>query len=83
MAAQQLVTGNLTAAASTVPAIGHDTLILGYGNAFGALLWLLTAITVLTAIVVFSFLGRSSSTVAADDEEQLDEDEDALRVSKA
>ncbi len=83
MAAQQLVTGNLTAAASTVPAIGHGTLILGYGNAFGALLWLLTAITVLTAIVVFSFLGRSSSTVAADDEEQLDEDEDALRVSKA
>lgn len=83
-AAQRLVTGNLAAAASNVPAIGHDVLIQGYTNAFSALLWLLTAITLTTAIVVFSFLGRaSSSTVATEDVEQLQEEEEALRASKA
>jgi MFS family permease len=82
-AAQRLVTGNLAAAASNVPAIGHDALIRGYGDAFSTLLWLLTAITVITAIVVFSFLGRASSAVAIEYTEQLPEDEEALRASKA
>jgi sugar phosphate permease len=58
-AAQRLVTGDLLDAISNVPAIGHATLIQGYNEAFSALLWLLTAITALTAIVVFTFLGRS------------------------
>jgi hypothetical protein len=84
MAAQQLVTGDLAAAASSVPAIGHDALVQGYGHAFGTLLWLLTGITVLTAVVVFSFLGRSpASTVAEDAEPPEEDDEDMPRVSKA
>ena len=83
VAAQQLVTGNLGAAATNVPAIGHDAIIQGYGHAFSGLLWLLTAITVITAVVVFSFLGRSSSVTPTEDLEQLQEGEDALRVSKA
>lgn len=82
-AAQRLVTGDLVAAASSVPTIGHDALILDYGNAFSALLWLLTAITVITAIVVFSFLGRGSSDAQADETAPLMEEEEALCVSKA
>ncbi|KAA1178117.1 MFS transporter [Rhizobium tropici] len=82
-AAQQLVTGNLAAAASNMPAIGHEALIQGYGHAFSTLLWLLTAITAITAIVVFSFLGRASSTVTAEDADQLQEEETTLRTSKA
>ncbi|AYG65481.1 MULTISPECIES: MFS transporter [unclassified Rhizobium] len=82
-AAQQLVTGNLAAAASNAPAIGHEALVQDYGHAFSTLLWLLTAITAVTAIVVFSFLGRASSTVTAEDADQLQEDEETLRTSKA
>lgn len=83
MAAQQLVTGNLAAAASNVPAIGHDALIQSYGDAFSTLLWLLTGITVLTAAVVFSFLGRSSASAVAEDAEQPGEEEDTMRASNA
>ena len=82
-AAQQLVTGNLAAAASSIPAIGHDALIQGYGDAFSTLLWLLTGITVLTAAVVFSFLGRSSASAVAEDAEQPGEEEDTMSVSNA
>ncbi|NLS19673.1 MFS transporter [Rhizobium sp. P40RR-XXII] len=81
--AQQLVTGNLAAAASNVPAIGYEALIQDYGHAFNTLLWFLTAITVVTAIVVFSFLGRAPSTVTVEDADQLQEDEETLRTSKA
>lgn len=56
--AQRLATGNLSDAASTVPALGHAALIQAYGDGFSALLWLLTAITVLTAVVILTFLGR-------------------------
>ena len=63
-AAQQLVTGDLAGAAAALPETGRALLVQGYGDAFGLLLWLLAAITVLTAIVVFLFLGGRS----ADDE---------------
>lgn len=83
VAAQRLVTGDLAVAASNVPAIGHEALIHGYSDAFGTLLWLLTAITTITAIVVFSSLGRGASNDPADDTEPLPEEEEVLRVSKA
>lgn len=57
-AAQQLVTGDLKAAVASMPAIGHGGLVQGYGQAFATLLLLLTAITIVTAIVVVLFLGR-------------------------
>ena len=82
-AAQRLVTGDLAAAASNVSTIGHDVLIHGYGDAFSTLLWLLTAITTITAIVVFSFLGRGSSDDISEDGDLLPDGEEALRISKA
>ncbi len=82
-AAQRLVTGNLAAAASAVPAIAHDALVQGYSHAFGALLWLLTAITVITAVVVFSFLGRASPNVDPEDQDRSQPDEKPLRAANA
>ncbi|MFJ6322636.1 MULTISPECIES: MFS transporter [unclassified Rhizobium] len=82
-AAQRLVTGNLAAAASSVPAIGHDALISGYGDAFSSLLWLLTAITAITAIVVFTVLGRGSSSHIDEDANPIPQEEEALGISKA
>lgn len=69
IAAQRLVTGNLSDAASTMPALGHAALMQGYSDGFSTLLWLLTAITILTAIVIFTFLGRhhaEGSTIETD-----------------
>jgi hypothetical protein len=67
-----------------VPAIPHVLLIQSYSDAFSALLWLLTAITTITAIVVFAFLGRGTgeSTVEAADLEP-EGDEEALNASNA
>ncbi len=82
-AAQRLVTGNLAAAASSIPAISHDALINGYGDAFSSLLWLLTAITAITAIVVFTVLGRGSSSHIDEDANPIPQEEEALGISKA
>lgn len=59
-AAQQLVTGNLAAAEIATPEISRAALAQGYGDAFATLLLMLCAITVVTAIVVFVFLGRGA-----------------------
>lgn len=59
-AAQSLVTGDLSAAAMSVPWIDHTTLIQGYASAFEVLLLILAAITVLTAFVIFVFLGKGT-----------------------
>jgi hypothetical protein len=67
MVAQRLVTGNLEEAAQIVPGLAGVTLVDGYGRAFGDLLLVLTAITVVTAVVVFIFLGRGASEEASGD----------------
>jgi MFS family permease len=63
-AAQQLVTGDLVAASQILPGVGPTLLVQGYAAAFGSLLMLLTAITVMTAIIVFVFLGRGAHAAA-------------------
>ncbi|WP_368735328.1 hypothetical protein [Rhizobium sp. 18055] len=65
-AAQRLVTGDLTAAASLMPAIGRDRLALGYTQAFSSLLVLLASITIFTAVVVVAFLGRKEPAIEAE-----------------
>jgi MFS family permease len=67
--AQRLVTGDLQDAAELLPSIGQAALLQGYGDGFSSLLWLLTAITALTAVVVFLFLGRGSERVEDLEEE--------------
>ena len=67
--AQRLVTGDLQDAAALLPSIGQAALLQGYSDGFSALLWLLTAITALTALVVFLFLGRGGETVGDLEEE--------------
>ncbi|GGF31167.1 MFS transporter [Aliidongia dinghuensis] len=57
-AAQRLVTGDLADAASAFPAADRSALVHAYGAAFGTLLLLLAVVTVVTAIVVFLFLGH-------------------------
>ncbi|MDE1991237.1 MAG: MFS transporter [Rhizobiaceae bacterium] len=73
--AQLLVTGDLNGAAASAPAIGHAALIQGYSDAFSALLWLLTAITTVTAIVVFTFLGRGAEESSTETVDLQAEDE--------
>lgn len=46
-------------------------LLYGYSGGFSTLLWMLSAITMLTALVVFLFLGRGSET-AEDIEEEAE-----------
>lgn len=58
--AQRLVTGNVAEAGDIVPSIARGDLLQAYSDAFGMLLWLLTAITAATAVVVFVYLGRGA-----------------------
>ncbi len=67
-AAQRLVTGNVAGAAETLPAANHAALIGGYGSAFATLLVILCAVTVITAVVVFVFLGRKQAATEGLDE---------------
>ncbi|MBN8943428.1 MAG: MFS transporter [Rhizobiales bacterium] len=68
-AAQRLVTGDLAGAASALPAAGRAALVQGYGSAFSLLVLGLTAVTVVTAVIIFLFLGRGT---AADDAEAVE-----------
>ncbi|WP_457584021.1 hypothetical protein [Ensifer canadensis] len=55
-----------------MPSIDHVAMLQAYGSAFGTLLWLLTAITAATAVVVFLYLGKSAEKVeSAPDETDL------------
>ncbi|MGB3820619.1 MFS transporter [Achromobacter pulmonis] len=65
-AAQRLVAGDFDALAAILPGVGRAVLAQACAEAFATLLWILAAITVLTALVVFLFLGKSEArTVAA------------------
>lgn len=75
--AQRLVTGDLREAAALVPSMERAAFLQGYSDGFSTLLWLLSAITMLTAVVVFLFLGRSHETV----EDIEDEAEQAAAVT--
>ncbi len=57
-AAQRLVAGDFFAAAELLPNTGRAVLAHASGDAFTTLLMMLSAVTVLTAFVVFLFLGR-------------------------
>jgi hypothetical protein len=61
--AQQLVTGNPSAAVALMPSVSREVFVGAYSHAFGTLLLVLTAITAATAIVVFIFLGRGSAEI--------------------
>ncbi|GLS23129.1 MFS transporter [Labrys miyagiensis] len=65
--AQKLVTGDVAGAASLLPDMTRAALVQAYGNGFSTLLMLLAGITVVTALVVFTFLGegRVEKEVAA------------------
>lgn len=55
-AAQRLAAGDLVAAGETLQEVDRAVLVSLYSDAFSDLLLLLTAITLLTALVVFAFL---------------------------
>ena len=58
-AAQRLATGDMARAVTALPAASHEQLAASYEEAFRALLHILTAITVLSAVTVFAFLSRT------------------------
>lgn len=57
-AAQRLVTGDIGSAAAGLPQMSRAAIVQSYGDAFSTLLLMLCAITIVTAVVVFAFLGR-------------------------
>jgi hypothetical protein len=59
-AAQHLATGDLSGAASLLPSIAAESLVRTYGVAFSELLYILIAITLLAAAIVFGLLGRAT-----------------------
>ncbi|MGE6783937.1 MFS transporter [Ensifer adhaerens] len=61
--AQRLATGNLAEASLLSPDVSQAVLLKAYGDAFSGLLLILTGITVLTAIVVFLFVGWGGAAV--------------------
>ncbi|GGE55092.1 MFS transporter [Agaricicola taiwanensis] len=67
--AQRLVTGDLSEAAMLVPTVDKTALMHEFSDGFSTLLWLLSGITILTALIVFFFLGRSHETVEEIEEE--------------
>jgi hypothetical protein len=70
-AAQRLVTGDLSGALAALPVAGRIALVQSYGAAFGTLLGVLAAITLVTAGVVFLGLRRGSA----------DEEDDSAEVA--
>lgn len=78
-AAQRLVTGDIAGAASALPQISRAALVQSYGDAFATLLSILCAITVVTAIVVFAFLGRGAERAS----KQAEEAEERFGTSEA
>jgi MFS family permease len=71
-AAQRLVAGDFGAAAQLLPTAERAVLVLASGQAFASLLWGLSAVTVLTALIVFVCLGRSEPTRAARQPSRID-----------
>lgn len=78
-AAQRLVTGDIVSAAAALPQMSRAALVQSYGEAFATLLLMLCAITIITAIVVFTFLGRREEPGT----EPLVEAEERLCTSEA
>ncbi|MFC5475769.1 MFS transporter [Paraherbaspirillum soli] len=55
-AAQRVATGDLGRAAAALPEVAASVLVQSYGDAFSTLLNVLSAVTVVSALVVFGFL---------------------------
>ncbi|MFS2150695.1 MFS transporter [Rhizobium sp. Rhizsp42] len=66
--AQQLVTGDIAGARTLLPAGSAVDLTLDYGTSFTSLLWILMAITVVTACVVFASLRKVTSEALSEAE---------------
>ncbi|MET3970875.1 MFS transporter [Bradyrhizobium sp. S3.9.1] len=67
-AAQRLATGDLRHASEILPMASQSLLRKSYGAAFERLLHILAAITVLSALAIFGFLGRTPVQAANPDE---------------
>jgi MFS family permease len=63
-AAQRLVNGDVASALAALPQMSRTALLQSYGDAFAVLLLMLCAITIVTAVVVFAFLGRGNGQEA-------------------
>ncbi|MEI2300188.1 MFS transporter [Ensifer sp. MJa1] len=80
--AQRIVTGNVSGARLLSPEISQAALLKAYGGAFSGLLLVLTGITVLTAIVVFLFVGRGGEIVEGVDTDVEPMPFDAAQLSE-
>lgn len=58
--AERIATGNLEQAAKLLPGVDRPFLAQSYAEAFQVLTYILIAITLISAVIVFGFLGRSA-----------------------
>ena len=63
-AAQRIAMGDLERALALLPHSGHALLAQIYGDAFRVLLYLLAALTTLTALLILHFVGRATGEPA-------------------
>lgn len=61
-AAHRVATGDMAHAVRTLPDVAPGVMAVSYADAFQSLLHILTVITVLSAVVVFTFLARPART---------------------
>ena len=61
-AAQRIAFGDLRGASGLLPEMRHEEFMGVYGDAFQSLLYILTAITVVSAIVVFALLSSAPAS---------------------
>jgi len=64
-AAQRLVAGDVAGAMTLLPSTPHAALTLASGQAFAALLYVLCAVTVVTAVALYGFIGREDRSGVA------------------
>ena len=66
-AAQSVITGGMSHAATILPEVSRKSLAAGYADAFKGLLHILTIITILSAVTVLGLLSRSESKTEEND----------------
>lgn len=67
--AERIATGNLEQAARLLPGVDRSFLVQSYADAFQVLTYILIGITLISAGIVFGFLGRSAGSPAFEENE--------------
>jgi RsiW-degrading membrane proteinase PrsW (M82 family) len=71
-AGQRVASGDIANASALLPGVSRAVLVATYDSAFQSLLHILIAITVLSAFVMFAFLGKTGPQRAKEPSKRFD-----------